>query len=99
MDTVAQIEFLWSGYVPETAIRRNEDTPVASYTLRQGAQLDPPGQTLGDVYDWMWRNDLAVAHSERVYQPKRGGERRWTARYRLIFAPKKELADALPAPF
>jgi hypothetical protein len=87
METVAQIEYYWPGCVPEAAIRPYEDTRVESYTLRAGVQIDPPGRTLGDVYDWMFDNDLRVARVEKLHSPQPRGRSRWQARYRLFFGP------------
>ena len=59
--TVAQVEFYWPGYDPEKAIDLFEDTPIESFTPRQGVQIDYPGATTGAVYKWMSIHDLACS--------------------------------------
>ena len=81
--TVAQVEFYWPGYDPEKALDLFEDTPIESFTPRQGVQIDYPGATTGAVYNWMSIHDLRVFSTARIGQRRRG---RWEGYYRVTFA-------------
>ena len=60
MQTVAQVEFYWPTYNPIEAFDFFEQTPVENVILRQGVQIDYPGNTTGAVYEWMRVNELHV---------------------------------------
>jgi len=83
MQTVAQIEFYWPGYDPEKALDLFEETPVESFTPREGVQIGYPGNTTGAVYEWMRANDLHVFNAQLI-----GSRRfhRWHGYYRVTFA-------------
>jgi hypothetical protein len=81
--TVAQVEFYWPGYDPEKALDLFEDTPIESFTPRQGVQIDYPGATTGAVYNWMSIHNLRVFSTARIGQRRRG---RWEGYYRVTFA-------------
>ncbi len=89
LQTVAQIEFYWPGYDPIKALDLFEDTPLENVTLRQGAQIDYPGATTGDVYNWMNVHELRVFSTTRIGQRRRG---RWEGFYRVTFAAAADKA-------
>ena len=60
MQTVAQVEFYWPTYNPVEAFDFFEQTPVENVILREGVQIDYPGNTTGAVYEWMRVNELHV---------------------------------------
>jgi hypothetical protein len=83
MQTVAQVEFYWPGYDPRKAIDFFEQTPIENVTLRQGVQIEYPGNTTGAVYEWMRVHSLRVFATKLIGQRRRG---RWEGYYRVTFA-------------
>ena len=68
-NTVAQVEFYWPTYNPTEAFDFFEQTPVENVILREGVQIDYPGNTTGAVYEWMRVNELHVFATKLVRSP------------------------------
>ena len=66
MQTVAQVEFYWPTYNPVEAFDFFEQTPVENVILREGVQIDYPGNTTGAVYEWMRVNELHVFDTKLI---------------------------------
>ena len=70
-------------YNPVEAFDFFEQTPVEKVILREGVQIDYPGNTTGAVYEWMRVNELHVFATKLVRSRR---FRRWHGYYRVTFA-------------